>query len=161
MRTGALSPAESSAMSLKDQISDDVKQAMRAGDKPRLKTLRMITAAIKQREVDERVTVDDAGTLAIVEKMIKQRRESAEQYRAGNRPELAEIEESEIDILQGYLPEPLSEAELDQLIDQAIAEAGASDVSGMGQVMALVKARVQGRAEMREVSGRVRARLVS
>lgn len=148
-------------MPLKDRISDDVKQAMRAGDKPRLTTLRMITAAIKQREVDERVEVDEAGVLAIVEKMIKQRRESAEQYRAGNRPELAEAEDSEIEILQSYLPEPLSEAELDQVIDQAIAEVGASDVSAMGQVMGLVKARVQGRAEMREVSGRVRARLAS
>ncbi len=146
-------------MSLKDRITEDVKQAMRAGDKLRLKTLRMVTAAFKQREVDERQPVDEAGALAIIEKMIKQRRESAEQYRAGHRPELAEAEEAEIVILQSYLPEPFSEAELDQVIDQAIAEAGATDISGMGQVMALVKDRAQGRAEMRHVSGRVRARL--
>jgi uncharacterized protein len=148
-------------MSLKNRISDDIKQAMRAGDKPRLTTLRMVAAAIKQREIDERVEVDEAGALAIVEKMIKQRRESAEQYRAGGRPELAEAEEAEIAMLVGYLPEPLTEAELDAAIDQAIAESGAEGVSGMGQVMALVKARVQGRADMRDVSNRVRARLTS
>jgi uncharacterized protein len=146
-------------MSLKDRIFEDIKQAMRAGDKSRLKTLRMVSAAIKQREVDEREPVDEAGTLAIIEKMIKQRRDSAEQYRAGQRPELAEAEESEIALLKTYLPEPLAEAELDEIIDQAIAEAGISDMSGMGQVMGLVKSRVQGRADMREVSGRVRARL--
>ncbi len=146
-------------MSLKERISEDIKQAMRAGDKLRLKTLRMVTAAIKQREVDERIELDDPQTLAILEKMIKQRRESAEQYRAGHRPELAEAEEAEIAILQSYLPEPLSEAELDQLIDQAIANAGASDMSAMGAVMAEVKTSVQGRAEMRDVSARVRARL--
>jgi uncharacterized protein len=146
-------------MPLKDRISDDIKQAMRAGDKPRLTTLRMVTAAIKQREVDEREPVDETGILAIVEKMIKQRRESAEQYRAGQRPELAEAEESEIVILQAYLPEPLSDSEVDQIIDQAIASANVSDISGMGQVMGLVKGQVQGRADMREVSARVRARL--
>ena len=146
-------------MSLKDRIVEDIKQVMRAGDKPRLTTLRMVTAAIKQREVDEREPVDEAGILAIIEKMIKQRRDSAEQYRAGQRPELAEAEEREIALLKAYLPEPLTEAELDEVIDQAIAEAGVSDISGMGQVMGLVKSRVQGRADMREVSGRVRARL--
>jgi uncharacterized protein len=146
-------------MSLKNRIFEDIKQAMRAGDKPRLTTLRMVTAAIKQREVDEREPVDEAGILAIIEKMIKQRRDSAEQYRAGQRAELAEAEEREIALLKAYLPEPLTEAELDEVIDQAIAEAGVSDISGMGQVMGLVKSRVQGRADMREVSGRVRARL--
>ena len=146
-------------MSLKDQILEDVKQAMRAGDKARLTTLRMVTAAIKQREVDERIDLDDAAVLAIIEKMIKQRRESAEQYRAGQRPELAEAEEAEIAILQTYLPEPLSDAEVDQIIDQAITELGVTDMSGMGQVMGQVKASLQGRADMRAVSGRVRARL--
>ncbi|MFW5927476.1 MAG: GatB/YqeY domain-containing protein [Wenzhouxiangella sp.] len=146
-------------MSLKERINDDVKQAMRAGDKPRLKTLRMVTAAIKQREVDDRVELDDAQVLAVVEKMIKQRRESAEQYRDGNRPELADAEEAEIAILEDYLPEPLSEAELEAAVDEAIEEAGATDMSGMGQVMGLLKTRVQGRADMSKVSALVRGRL--
>jgi len=146
-------------VALKEQILDDVKQAMRAGDKARLKTLRMVTAAVKQREVDERIELDDTAVLAILEKMIKQRRESAEQYRNGQRPELAEAEEAEINILQTYLPEPLSESELDAIIDEVIAELGVSDMSGMGQVMGQVKGKVQGRADMRAVSGRVRDRL--
>ncbi len=146
-------------MSLKQRITDDVKQAMRAGDKSRLKILRMITAAIKQREVDERIELDEAQVLAVVEKMIKQRRESAEQYRAGDRPELAEVEEAEIVILQDYLPEPLSDAELQQVIDEAIAEAGASSMADMGKVMGLIKDRGQGRADMGQVSGKVRGRL--
>ncbi len=146
-------------MSLKQRITDDVKQAMRAGHKSRLKILRMITAAIKQREVDERIELDEAQVLAVVEKMIKQRRESAEQYRAGDRPELAEVEEAEIVILQDYLPEPLSDAELQQVIDEAIAEAGASSMADMGKVMGLIKDRVQGRADMGQVSGKVRGRL--
>src|SRR5690554_4772322 len=103
-------------MSLKAQILDDVKQAMRAGDKARVKMLRTVSAAIKQREVDERIELDDAQTLAVVEKMIKQRRESAEQYRGANRPELAEVEENEIALLQDYLPEQLSDAELESLV---------------------------------------------
>lgn len=146
-------------MSLKNRISDEVKQAMRAGDKPRLKTLRMVTAAIKQREVDERVELDDAQVLAVVEKMIKQRRESAEQYRNGNRPELAEAEEAEIAILEDYLPEPLSESEIEAAVGEAIKETGATDMSGMGQVMGLLKSRVQGRADMSKVSTLVRQRL--
>src|SRR5690554_4894746 len=100
-------------MSLKAQITDDVKQAMRSGDKHRLKVLRMLTAAIKQREIDERIELDDGQVLAVVEKMIKQRRESAEQYRSGSRPELAEVEEAEISVLEAYLPEQLSDEELD------------------------------------------------
>lgn len=146
-------------MSLKARITEDIKQAMRAGDKPRLKTLRMVSAALKQREVDERIELDDAQVLAVVEKMIKQRRESAEQYRDGNRPDLAGIEESEIGVLEEYLPEPLSESELNQAVDQAIADTGATDMSGMGQVMGLLKQRIQGRADMSKVSGLVRQRL--
>lgn len=146
-------------MSLKDQLLEDVKQAMRAGDKTRLVTLRMATAAIKQREVDERIEVDDSLVLAIIEKMIKQRRESAEQYRAGQRPDLAATEETEIDILQAYLPEPLSDAALDQLIDQAISASGATGMADMGKVMGLVKAQAQGRADMGKVSSLVRKRL--
>lgn len=146
-------------MSLKAQINEDIKQAMRAGEKVRLKLLRMITAAIKQREVDERTELDDAQALAVVEKMIKQRRESAEQYRAGNRPELAETEESEIALLETYLPEQLSEDDLAAEIDAAIEATGASDMSGMGQVMGRIKSRVQGRADMSRVSQLVRQRL--
>ncbi len=146
-------------MSLKDQLLDDIKQAMRAGDKARLTTLRMASAAVKQREVDERIAADDGVVLATLEKMIKQRRESAEQYRAGNRPELAEGEEAEIAILQHYLPEPLSEAALVALIDQAIADTGASGMADMGKVMGRIKAQAQGRADMGQVSSLVRARL--
>ncbi len=146
-------------MSLKARINDDVKQAMRSGEKERLKTLRMLTAAIKQREVDERVEPDDAQILALIEKMIKQRRESAAQYRAGDRPELAEIEEAEISILEPYLPEQLSENELVEIVDKTIAETGAADMSAMGQVMGLLKPRLQGRADMGEVSRLVRSRL--
>ncbi len=146
-------------MSLKETISDDVKAAMRAGDKLRLKTLRSVTAAIKQREIDERIELDDTAVVAIVEKMLKQRRESVEQYEKGNRPDLAEAEQAEIAILKDYLPEPLSDDELDKLIDQAIAASGASDVSGMGSVMGRLKGEVQGRADMRAVSARVRERL--
>jgi len=146
-------------MSLKAQITDDVKQAMRSGDKHRLKILRMLTAAIKQREIDERIELDDGQVLAVVEKMIKQRRESAEQYRSGSRPELAEVEEAEISVLEAYLPEQLSDEELDVAVDAAIAEAGAGDMSAMGQVMGLLKTRLQGRADMSKVSGLVRSRL--
>ncbi|WP_376693715.1 GatB/YqeY domain-containing protein [Wenzhouxiangella sp. EGI_FJ10409] len=146
-------------MSLKTQLNDDVKQAMRSGEKERLKTLRMVTAAIKQREIDERIELDDAQVLAVIEKMIKQRRESAEQYREGSRPELAESEEAEIAILEPYLPEQLPEHELVEIIDKTIAEADATDMSGMGQVMGLLKPRLQGRADMAEVSRLVRSRL--
>ncbi|WP_376695710.1 GatB/YqeY domain-containing protein [Wenzhouxiangella sp. EGI_FJ10305] len=146
-------------MSLKTQINDDVKQAMRSGEKELLKTLRMITAAVKQREIDERTELDDTQVLAVVEKMIKQRRESAEQYRAGDRPELAEAEEAEIALLEPYLPEQLSDEELAKAVDEAIEEAGAKDMSSMGQVMGLLKPRLQGRADMSKVSGLVRSKL--
>ncbi len=146
-------------MSLKNQLLEDIKQAMRAGDKARLGTLRMASAAVKQREVDERMVADDAVVLAVVEKMIKQRRESAEQYRAGNRPDLAETEEAEIALLEPYLPEPLSTAEINDLIDQAIAATEADGMQAMGQVMGRLKPQLQGRADMREVSALVRARL--
>ena len=146
-------------MALKNRLLDDIKQAMRAGDKARLGTLRMASAAIKQREVDERVEADDALVLAVIEKMIKQRRESADQYRAGNRADLAETEEAEIAMLQPYLPEPLTEAEIEALIDQAISDTDASGLQAMGLVMGALKPQLQGRADMRAVSGMVRARL--
>lgn len=146
-------------MSLKQNVNDQVKQAMKSGDKDRLKVLRMLTAAIKQREVDERVELGDDDVLAVIEKMVKQRRESIEQYRAGGREELAEIEQAEIDVLGDFLPEPLTEGEIDALIDQAIADTGASQMSDMGQVMGRLKGPMQGRADMKQVSAKVRARL--
>ncbi|MEM1081194.1 MAG: GatB/YqeY domain-containing protein [Pseudomonadota bacterium] len=146
-------------MSLKTQILDDVKTAMKAGEKDRVKVLRMLTAAVKQREVDERIELDDAQVLAVVDKMVKQRRESIEQYQAGGRPELAAIEQAEIDQLSSYLPEPLSDEALVQLIDQAIANTGAQSMADMGQVMGQLKPQVQGRADMKQVSTTVRGRL--
>jgi len=150
---------QETGMSLKQNVNDQVKQAMKSGDKDRLKVLRMLTAAIKQREVDERVELGDDDVLAVIEKMVKQRRESIEQYRAGGREELAEIEQAEIDVLGDFLPEPLSEGEIDALIDQAIADTGASQMSDMGQVMGRLKGPMQGRADMKQVSAKVRARL--
>ncbi|MGY6552898.1 MAG: GatB/YqeY domain-containing protein [Wenzhouxiangella sp.] len=146
-------------MSLKDQLLDDIKQAMRAGDKARLVTLRMASAAVKQREVDERLEADDTLVLATIEKMIKQRRESAAQYRAGDRPELAAAEEAEIAFLQPYLPEPLSDAALNELLEAAILSSGASSMADMGKVMAVLKPQIQGRADMGQVSKLVRTRL--
>ncbi|MBY6204689.1 GatB/YqeY domain-containing protein [Halomonas denitrificans] len=146
-------------MSLKQNVNDQVKQAMKSGDKDRLKVLRMLTAAIKQREVDERVELGDDDVMAVIEKMVKQRRESIEQYRAGGREELAEVEQAEIDVLADFLPEPLSDDEIEALIDQAIADSGASQMSDMGQVMGRLKGPMQGRADMKQVSARVRARL--
>lgn len=148
-------------MALKQQILDDIKTAMRAGDKDRLGVLRMLSAAIKQREVDERIELDDAQTLAVVEKMIKQRKESAEQYTTGGRAELAEKELAEIATLKQYLPEQLSDAEIDALIEETIAATGASGIKDMGKVMGELKPRVQGRADMGEVSKKIKARLGS
>ncbi len=146
-------------MSLKDQILNDMKAAMRSGEKTRLGVIRLITSAIKQREVDERITLDDTAVMAILEKMIKQRRDSIAQFQAGGRPELAEVESAEIVILQAYLPEALSESELDAIILSAIGESGAAGIKDMGKVMALVKPKVQGRADMGAVSGKIKSRL--
>ena len=144
---------------LKDTITYDMKSAMRAGDKDTLGVIRMAMAAIKQIEVDSRKTLDDAGTLAVIEKMVKQRRESISQYEKGGRPELAAVEQAEIDVLQNYLPEPLSEAEVDALIDTAISETGAESMRDMGKVIGKIKAAAQGRADMGKVSAAVKARL--
>lgn len=146
-------------MSLKQRILDDIKAAMKAGDKNRLVTLRMLSAAIKQREVDERIEMDDAQTLAVVEKMIKQRRESIKQYEEGGRPELAEKEQAEIEILDDYMPEQLSDAEVDKLIDDAVQKTGATEMKDMGKVMGVLKPQIQGKADMGEVSKRIKARL--
>ena len=148
-------------MALKDTIQADMKAAMRAGDKQRLGTIRMLLAAIKQREVDERTELDDSAVLQIVEKLIKQRREAAAQFAAANRTDLQHKEESEAEQLQTYLPEPLDEASLDALIDTVIGETGASSIRDMGKVMNAIRAQAQGRADMGLVSQKVKARLGS
>ncbi len=146
-------------MTLKDRIRDDMKSAMKAGDKDRLKVVRLIMAAIKQQEVDARIELDDAAVVAVLNKMVKQRRDSVEQFRQGGRADLADAEEAEIATLTSYLPEPLSDAEVDRLIGQAIAETGAETIRDMGKVMAALKQKTEGRAELGAVSGKVKARL--
>ena len=145
--------------SLKERIQEETKAAMRAKDKARLATLRMINAAIKQREVDERTELNDEQVLAVLEKMLKQRRESVEQYRKAGREELAAKEEAEMAVIREFLPEPLSEAELDALIDAALAETGAQSLRDMGKVMGKLRPQVQGRADMAQVSAKIKARL--
>jgi uncharacterized protein len=146
-------------VALKDRITEDMKSAMRAGDKDRLGAIRLILAAVKQREVDERITLDDSQILAVLDKMLKQRRESIAQFQSGGREDLAAREAAEISILQTYLPAQLSEAELDALIGEAIASTGAASVKDMGKVMGIVKAKAQGRADMGAVSARIKAKL--
>ena len=148
-------------MSLKERITEDMKSALRAGEKERLATIRMALAAIKQREVDERITLDDGQVLAALEKMIKQRKEAITQFQAGGRADLVAKESAEISILETYLPARLSEAELDALIASAIGSTGASSTKDMGKVMALVKSQAQGRADMGVVSARVKEKLAS
>jgi len=144
---------------LKARLTEDMKQAMRAGDKPRLSTVRMALAAIKQREVDDRAELDDTQVLGVLEKMIKQRRESAALYRDGNRADLADKEEAEVALLSTYLPEQLTDEEIDALIADAIASTGAEGIRDMGKVMGKLKAAAQGRADMGELGTRVKARL--
>ena len=146
-------------MALKDRLTEDMKTAMRAADKERLATVRLALAAIKQREVDERVILDDGQVLAVLEKMIKQRREAITQFAAGKRPDLVAKENSEIVVIQAYLPAQLAEAELDSLISEAIAASGATSLKDMGKVMAAVKPKVQGRADMGAVSARIKQKL--
>jgi uncharacterized protein YqeY len=146
-------------MSLKERITDDMKAAMRSGEKERLGVIRMITSAIKQREVDERISLDDTQVLSVLEKMIKQRRESVVQFASGGRADLVAKENAEIALLQGYLPAQLSEADIDALIAAAIAATGAASVKDMGKVMAVVKPQAQGRADMGAVSARVKQKL--
>jgi uncharacterized protein len=148
-------------MALKDRITEDMKSAMRAGEKERLGTIRLALAAIKQREVDERIALDDTQVLAVLEKMIRQRREAITQFASGGRADLVARETAEISVLQQYLPAQLSEAELDALIAQAIATTGAVSMKDMGRVMAVVKPQAQGRADMGAVSARVKQKLGS
>jgi uncharacterized protein YqeY len=146
-------------VTLKERLTEDMKSAMRGAEKERLSTIRMVQAAIKQREVDERITLDDAQVLAVLEKMIKQRRESIAQFEQGGRADLVAKERAEIELLKTYLPAPLSPAELDALITDAIAASGATSVKDMGKVMGIVKSTAAGRADMGAVSARIKAAL--
>lgn len=146
-------------MSLKDQLSEDMKSAMRAGDKDRLKVVRLILADIKRAEVDSRESLDDAAVLGVIEKAVKQRRDSIEQFEKGGRDDLVANEKAELGIIESYLPEQLGEAELNQLIDEVIAETGAGSIRDMGKVMGAIKARAAGRADMGSVGAKVKARL--
>ncbi len=146
-------------MTLKERIQEDMKSAMRSGEKDRLANIRLILSAVKQREVDERIVLDDVQVLSVIEKMIKQRKESIVQFEAGNRPDLVAKEAAELVLLQAYLPEQLGEAEIDALITEAISATGAASIKDMGKVMAQVKAAAAGRADMGLVSARIKARL--
>lgn len=148
-----------SGSSLKQGISDELKTAMRAKDKARVAVLRLVMSEFKRIEVDERIELDDTRVLAVLDKMVKQRRDSEKQYRDAGRAELAGQEAYEIGVIQEFLPQPLSEAEINSLIDEAIASTGASGMADMGKVMGLLKPRVQGRADMGEISKRIKARL--
>jgi uncharacterized protein YqeY len=136
-----------------------MKAAMRSGEKERLGVIRMITAAIKQREVDERIVLDDVQVLSVLEKMIKQRKESLEQFKAGNRQDLADKESSEITLLQSYMPSQLSGAEIDALIAEAVAATGATTIKDMGKVMGIIKGKAAGRADMAAVGAKIKAKL--
>ncbi|HKR76630.1 MAG TPA: GatB/YqeY domain-containing protein [Rhodanobacter sp.] len=146
-------------MTLKQQLTDDMKTAMRGGDKHRLGVIRLVLAAIKQREVDERIELDDAQTLAVLEKMLKQRRDSVSQYAAAGREDLADVERAEMTVIETYLPAQLDAAELDALIAAAIASTGANSPRDMGKVMAAVKEKAAGRADMAQVSTLIKAKL--
>ena len=148
-------------MTLKAQLTDDMKTAMKAGDKERLGVIRLINAAIKQKEVDERVELDDAAVLAVLEKMVKQRKDSVAQYQAAARQDLADQELFEIGVIEAYLPAKMDDAELAALIDAAVAESGATGPKDMGKVMGLAKAKAAGRADMGKVSEIIKAKLAA
>jgi uncharacterized protein YqeY len=146
-------------MSLKDRIQDDLKQAMRDKNQPRVDTIRLLTAAIKQREVDERIVLDDTQVLAVIDKLIKQSRESIDQFQKGGRADLAAKEEADVAIWRSYLPQPLSQGEIERLIAEAVSATGAASVKDMGKVMGLLKPKLQGRADIGQVSARIKAHL--
>ena len=146
-------------MSTLEQIKSSVKEAMRAKDKERLKLLRMVTAAVKQIEVDERIEVDEPRMLTILDKMVKQRRDSITQFESAGRDDLATIEIAEVAIIQEFMPEPLSDSEIEEMIQQAITETGATSMKEMGKVMAIIKPKAQGRADMGQLSGKIKAQL--
>jgi uncharacterized protein len=144
-------------VTLKERITEDMKAAMRASEKERLSTIRLVQAAIKQREVDERITLDDTQVLVVLEKMVKQHKESITQFEQGGRKDLADKERREIELLQAYLPAQLSDSELDALIRDAVAATGAASIKDMGKVMGVVKSKAAGRADMAAVGARVKA----
>lgn len=146
-------------MSLKDRIQDDMKTAMKARETARLGAIRLLMAACKQKEVDERIALDDAVIIAVIDKMLKQRRDSVAQYETANRMDLADKERFEMDVLSAYLPQALTEAEVDALIEQAVQDSGAASLADMGKVMGLLKPQMAGRADMGAVSARIKARL--
>ena len=146
-------------MSLKGTITEDMKSAMKAGDKDRLKVVRLMLAAIKQIEVDTRSELDDAAVLGVLDKMVKQRRDSVEQFAKGGRDDLVAIEEAEIGVLETYLPAKMDDAELEALIDEAIAATGAESIRDMGKVMGVIKGKAAGRADMGTVGAKVKTRL--
>ena len=146
-------------MSLKAQVSEDMKAAMRAKETARLGTIRLLLAAIKQKEIDERVELDDAGVTAVIEKMIKQRKDAIGQYQAANRQDLADKEQAEIDVLNAYMPQPFSAEEIAAMVAQAKQETGADSARDMGKMMAWLKPRLAGRADMTAVSAQVKAAL--
>ena len=146
-------------MSLKQQITEDMKTAMRAKETARLGAIRLLLSAMKQREVDDRIELTDADVIAIIEKMLKQRRDSISQYKAANRQDLVDVEEFEVTVLQGYMPQQLGEAEIASAIAEAIAATGAAGPQDMGKVMGVVKPKLAGRADMGKVSGLIKAQL--
>jgi uncharacterized protein len=148
-------------MSLKAKITEDMKSAMRAKDAARLSAIRLLLAAMKQREVDERIELSDTDILSIIEKMLKQRRDSVTQYEAGGRQDLADVEKFEIDVLSGYMPQQLSDADVAGEVAAAVAAAGAKGMQDMGKVMAILKPKLAGRADMAKVSSQVKSRLSS
>jgi uncharacterized protein YqeY len=148
-----------STVSLKQRIQDDMKSAMKAGEKVRLGVIRLILSAIKQLEVDGRIVLDDAQVTAVLDKMLKQRRDSIAQYTAAGRTDLADVESAEVVIIQEYMPQPLTEVEIEDWIEQAVAETGASSIADMGKVMAMLKPKLQGRVDMGAVSTRIKAKL--
>lgn len=144
---------------LTGRIKEEMKAAMKARDKDRLGVIRLILAAIKQREVDERIELNDEQVIVVLDKMLKQRRESIKHYQGAGRTDLSEVEEAEIVVIQDYLPQPLTEAELDALVGDAVTETGAASIKDMGKVMAILKPKMQGRADMSAVSGKIKAAL--
>jgi uncharacterized protein len=146
-------------MSLKDRIKTDINAALRAKETARLSSLRLLAAAIQRREVDERISLDDAQVLAVIEKLIKQSREAIAQFTQGGRPELADKETADIKVWQVYMPQPLTEAEVDALIEEAVVATGAASIKDMGKVMGSLKSKIQGRADMAQVSAKIKAKL--